>query len=172
MWYQSGFLTVSGLNGPFTQLSSGLCSLEPLVFSILTKGQWSCKNRLKKKKGSIILKAKVFSDYCFFFLLIKHRPECFCASKGLEHSYWADRKCTKVEKGGCSFKSHNHGPPALQWTSSGTLGSSPVSEGQGLLERPLLLFSSISRQHNPTASHWEPKSGKATLSCVHPALTH
>ena len=49
------------------------------------------------KKGSI-LRAKAFSDHSVFVFFIEHRPECFCASKGLKHSYRAGSRITKVEK--------------------------------------------------------------------------
>lgn len=40
MWCQLGFSTHSGFNGlNFDSTSPGLCSQEPLVFSVLTKGQ-------------------------------------------------------------------------------------------------------------------------------------
>lgn len=37
-------------------------------------------------------------DHSVFVFFIEHRPECFCASNGLEHSYRAGSRITKVEK--------------------------------------------------------------------------
>ena len=39
VWCQLGFSTHSGFNGLNFQLAPGLCSQEPLVLSVLTKGQ-------------------------------------------------------------------------------------------------------------------------------------
>lgn len=103
----------------FIQLAPGFCSQEALIFSVLTKGQWRYKNKLLKKGR--ILKAKVFSDHPSFVFFVEHRPGCFCASKGLEHSHQAFRRrrqkkngsyCNQIIIGHQRFKA----PPPVPWT--------------------------------------------------------
>lgn len=123
------------------------------------------------KKGSI-LKAKVFSDHSGFAFFIEHRPECFCASEGLEHSYRAGRRITKQEQdNGCHCNhiviGHQH------------------FEGPLLVPRaPLLsLRGGASWKYACSYSHAFPGktvpwlstgslSGRATPAGVHPVLTH